>query len=63
MSFQAKIYKINMYLLMYLSFKNHNAGIHPTATEKCDHSNTNGIYIVCDVIMTSDIIIGSIVMP
>ncbi len=33
-SFQAKIYEINMYLLLYFFFLSHSVGIHPTATQK-----------------------------
>ncbi len=33
-SFQAKIYEINMYLLLYFIFCNHSVGIHHTATQK-----------------------------
>ncbi len=55
MSSQAKIYDINMYLLVYFIFYNHSAGIHPTATQVSSkqHHNVlwchNGAY--CDVIM------------
>ncbi len=31
-SFQAKIYEINMYLLLNFIFLNYNLGIHPTST-------------------------------
>ncbi len=52
MSFPGKVYEINLYLL-YLSFKS-------------KYKNTSNYNIMpcylCDVIITSDIIIGSIVM-
>ncbi len=47
-----------MYLLLHLSF-NISVGIRQTTTQVS--SNQHDTAIVCDIIMTSDIIIGSIV--
>ncbi len=55
MSFQAKVYEINMYLSLKIS-----VGIHPTPTQVSPKQLYNATYR-CDIIMTSDIIIGSIV--
>ncbi len=40
-SFQAKIYQINMYLLLYFIFLNHSVGIHPTATQESHEQHSN----------------------
>ncbi len=45
-SFQAKIYEINMYLLLYFIFLNHSVGIHPTATQKSHEQHSNAIYVM-----------------
>ncbi len=53
MSFPAKVYEINMYLLLYLSFK-----------IKCRNISNCTIMLsyLCGVIITSDVIIGFFVM-
>ncbi len=45
MSFQAKIYEINIYLLLYFFFFNHSVGIHPTATQKSQEQHSNVIHV------------------
>ncbi len=44
-SFQAKIYEINMYLLLYFIFLNQSVGIHPTATQKSHEQHSNAIHV------------------
>ncbi len=52
-SFQAKIYEINMYLLLYFIFLNHSVRIHPTATQKTREQHSNAIYVTSWWFMTS----------
>ncbi len=56
MSFQAKMYKIHMYILLYFIFLNHSVGIHPTATQISPEQYSNAIHVT--TMMTYDIIKG-----
>ncbi len=44
-SFQAKIYEINIYLLLYFIFLNHSVRIHPTATQMSHEQHSNAIHV------------------
>ncbi len=45
-SFQATIYDINMYLLLYFIFLNHSEGIHPTAKQTPHEQHSNAIHVM-----------------
>ncbi len=53
-SFQAKIYEINMYLLLCYIFLNHSVGIHhPTATQMSHEQHSNAIHVTSWWLMMS----------
>ncbi len=45
MSFQAKIYEINIYLLLYFFFFFYSVGLHPTAIQKSHEQHSNAIRV------------------